>query len=375
MSPARPVLIVTALELEFRAVTAHLDHAVEFELPHGLIAEHGRFVSDGGDSDVYVIQSSMGNVRAATETERAMAELTPSIACFVGIAGGVKDVQLGDVVVGSKVYNYESGKEVSQTRNEAASARAKEEARLGSEFLARTETFQPSYRLLQRATAVQRGDQWQSRTRHIEPPPEKVCRPNALIGPLVSGAKVVTTDQGWIAEWIRRQASDALGIEMEGHGFLHALHARPECESMVIRGISDLRTNKTDADKANWQPIAAAHAAAFTFETLAQFQAGKSRLEGVAEGEGDDEFWEGFLEVAVKLFQSGPTDRDIWSEAGGEISRLDLRGSGRIQWTRAFRHLRRGGEPRLDPIALVQAFSREFPKNQKLRYLMKIAPR
>jgi hypothetical protein len=61
--------------------------------------------------DVIVVEAGAGNLRAATTAVEAITHYQPDLALFVGIAGGVKDVRLTDVVVASKVYNYEFGRD------------------------------------------------------------------------------------------------------------------------------------------------------------------------------------------------------------------------------------------------------------------------
>ena len=103
-------VVLTALEVEHRAVLAHLTNLREETHSQGTVYECGTFEANGRTWDVALVQIGMGNPPAAFEAERAISFLAADVALFVGVAGGLKDVALGDVVAASKVYGYEFGK-------------------------------------------------------------------------------------------------------------------------------------------------------------------------------------------------------------------------------------------------------------------------
>ena len=66
----------------------------------GTVSYRGR----SGDWDVVVVEASPGNSSAAVLAGVAAAHFSPEISFFVGIAGGIKDVKLGDVVGARELY-------------------------------------------------------------------------------------------------------------------------------------------------------------------------------------------------------------------------------------------------------------------------------
>jgi tetratricopeptide (TPR) repeat protein/nucleoside phosphorylase len=247
-SPTCQVIILTALPVEFRAVVAYLQEAQEIIHPQGTIYRVGSFVSNHGLLRVAVAQIGMGGGSAAVETERATHFFHPHLSLFVGIAGGLKDVRLGDVMAATKVYAYESGK-------------------AGHTFEPRPEVWRASYPLVQRARQEVAEEAWQARLKSPLPDPA----PRAHIGALAAGEKVLASTQSTVFTHIKATYGDALAIEMEGHGFLQAVHVNHDMHGLVIRGISDLIDGKAAADAGGSQIRAAQHAAAFAFQVLATF--------------------------------------------------------------------------------------------------------
>ena len=133
-------LILTAIDTETNSVLRHLGNASREQV--------GSTWFHTGEFEcwkIVVAETGMGNNRAATIAARSLSHFHPQIAAFVGIAGGLKDVKLGDVVVATKVYGFESGKQ--STRS----------------FLPRPDVRSSHYELEQRARLLRTTTSWHAR--------------------------------------------------------------------------------------------------------------------------------------------------------------------------------------------------------------------
>jgi nucleoside phosphorylase len=240
-------VIITALSLEYEAVRTYLTDPQEQIHPQGTIYECGKFLSDAQTWEIGIVEIGQGNTRSAAETERAIQYFQPDVILFVGVAGGLKDVALGDVVVANKVYGYESGKDEVT-------------------FKTRPDVMNSTYRLEQRARAEAKKGNWVKRIKLTSS-----TKPRAFVGPVAAGGKVVASTKSATYKFIRDNYNDALAVEMEGYGFLESVRVNPEIEALVIRGISDLIDYKDIADITCSQETAAQNASAFAFEMLANF--------------------------------------------------------------------------------------------------------
>lgn len=264
-------LIVTAIPVERQAVCAHLDNLREEEHPQGTLYDRGEFASGGQTWDVLIALTQAGNERAGIETERALQHFQPQVAIFVGIAGGLKDVQLGDVVVASSVYAYEYGK---QEENG---------------FKTRPDSKRPTYRIYQRAVREAINKTWLDRiVRKTQGP-----LPTVYVKPIAAGNKVLASVRAALYEFLRAAYNDACAVDMEDSGFLEAGYANPKVETLVVRGISDLLNDKAVVDRAGYQEVAAEYASAFAFEVLANWAEGApepvlSETHNAPGGSGDD---------------------------------------------------------------------------------------
>lgn len=239
-------LVITAKELEYKSFRKLINPIEEIVSPEGTVYEMGNYITNGFEIKIVLAQTGMGNEKAAIETERAINLFKPYFVCLVGIAGGIKDVKLGDVVVADKIYSYESGKE-------------------DVEFMVRPDLGKSSYSFLQRAKAEVRTENWKKeglfKNRKIDF--------EVIVGNICAGEKILSSKESALYIFIKKNYNDTTAIEMEGSGFIKAVYSNNKhIEAAVIRGISDLLDNKSVVDSQGFQEIAANNASLFALHLL-----------------------------------------------------------------------------------------------------------
>ncbi|MBD2180365.1 5'-methylthioadenosine/S-adenosylhomocysteine nucleosidase [Planktothrix sp. FACHB-1355] len=274
-------VILTALGAEHKAVEAHLEpigqatRLSEEIHPNGTIYTQGQFKAHNCTWNVAIAQIDMGNASAGIEAVRAMMQFNPRVILFVGVAGGIKDVKVGDVVAASIVYGYECGKPIDDRT------------------LPRPKLGEADYDLKQRAQAEARKDDWRNQIRSGS---SSDAAPTAHVKPIAAGEKVIASRKAKVYEYLREYYDDAIAVEMEGFGFLKATQQVKNVSAIVIRGISDLLDGKNDDSiepEQVRQERAAHHASAFAFTLLAKL-----------DGESVTERWEVYQTTAQVALDS-----------------------------------------------------------------------
>lgn len=235
-----PVVVLTALNIEYEAVREKLLSPEPYVHPRGTLFEVGTL--PGGRGRVALALTGKGNQASAILTERAIQEFSPSALLFVGVAGALWDTPLGDVVVASHVYAYHGG----TSEDDGLKARPR--------------AWESPHGISQTAQHLARLGTWSRRTSAQQD------RPHVHFGPIAAGEVVQNSRISYEAAWIRQTYNDALAVEMEGAGIAQAGHLSGTPVA-VVRGISDRADGEkaTEADRA-WQPVAATNAADFALE-------------------------------------------------------------------------------------------------------------
>lgn len=237
---------MTPLPSEYAAVSRHITEKSSI-IHEGAAYEIGRFPAGTAKYQIIIREPGMKNAPMAVATERAIRHFEPQIAILCGIAGGIKDVRIGDVAVAKSAFDYDSGKESADG------------------FLPRPNEYVFSDELLAHAQLTQRSDEWKGRT--VDGAPDAQVH----IASVAAGDKVISAVKNSTFQQIQQFLSHCKFLEMEAAGFGLAIQRYRHIHAIVVRGISDMCYNKTKVDQQNFQDIAADRAAAVVFELLSRF--------------------------------------------------------------------------------------------------------
>ena len=336
------IVIQTALPLEQQEVINKLTNVDEYIHPvSNTIYKVGNYNSNGNSLQIVVGRTNQTNVNAGIETERVIQHFNPTYLFFVGVAGGLKDVVVGDIVIGTDVFGFERGKSK-------------------DEFLPRPQFGFASYELEQKAVAFAYSEQWKEQSSRIVD--NKFHQQiSAFSGTIASGEKVVGSTNSPLYLFLKHFCSHALAVEMEGLGFLEACRPYPLIKSLIIRGISDLIDGKENSDKEGSQPYASKNATEFLFGLIDYLKI-KQQIVFLS-------LRQKLSEIVVKLYPTGLRENEIWRRSGGDLSLVNLNTSGKAQWIHALELVENGGGGMIDFKSLILEMRNDYPNNESLKQL------
>jgi adenosylhomocysteine nucleosidase len=341
----KTILILSALEKTERQII--LNHLESPKVEKHLVTGTDYYVSvkiiNGRSFRILLGRTDQTNYNAGIETERAINYFKPEYVFFVGVAGGLKDVKVGDIVIGQDVYGYERGKAaVANTNNVKTSV-----------YRARPKFGASSYSMERLATNFAFSKEWQKLASDIidKQYHDKV---SVLTGTIASGEKVDADVKSDLHAFLMQNCGHALAVEMEGLGFLEACRPYPQIHSLLIRGISDLVNDKEGSDAKGSQEYATKNAASFLFALIEQLGTDSNESSFTKEAL--------LLDVLCKLYPEGVKDNNVYKRAGGDLSRIKLNSNGFVQWHDTLDLISNGGSISIQD--LIKELKNDFPKNE-----------
>jgi nucleoside phosphorylase len=248
------IALLSPIPVEHNAILGHLP-AVSERIMDGSRYLLGEFAGRFHQFNLITHLSGSKNEHTALAAERIVRLFNPMVVILAGVAGGVKDVKVGDLVIGTKYYGYEFGKVTP------------------GGFYTRPESGQYSKELLTLAESVAGNGHWRKRAKNAG-------QSKAVFGAIAAGNKVLAATDSDAYRLLKQTYNDTTAIEMEAHGLGQAMHAYPSIRFLNVRGISDLLDGKSHSDASGSQEWAADNMAAFVFELLYQLDVSQFKIFG-----------------------------------------------------------------------------------------------
>lgn len=252
------IAVVCALEEEINVIKESLTDVKVVKVDYDDdIYYAGFFMKD--DKKIRVIISranQMGMVATTSLTTKIIYNFAPKYMVMTGITGGTKPDKLnfGDVIVAERSWDYRAGKDIRE-KHKAKHLNTINAIEIDTSLINYCRCLAEDTETLNSIKESFGG----------ENKPEENLR--LLLGPVVSGASVVTDPQ-IVKDVLDHQHREVLGIEMEIYGMYYASSwaLKPRPKVIAMKGVSDF----ADSDKGDKYHDYASYTSAKVFEVLAK---------------------------------------------------------------------------------------------------------
>lgn len=252
------VAVICALKEEINTIKEILTDVKRIDVPYdNEIYYVGYFMKE--DRKVRMVLSfarQIGMVAATSLTTKMINNFAPRYLVMTGITGGTKPdkMDFGDIIVAERSWDYRAGKDI--RKDDSAKHLNSLKDRLADDKLIHY------CRNIQEDKSILRGIK--DSFKNGEAPSAEL---KMLIGPVVSGASVVT-DPEIVKDVLENQDRDVLGIEMEVYGVYYAASyaIEPRPKFIALKSVSDF----ANSDKGDTYHPYASYTSAKAFEILAQ---------------------------------------------------------------------------------------------------------
>jgi nucleoside phosphorylase len=211
--------VFTAIATETDAVLGQLE-SFDSEFIGDLIAHTGLLKDTASPCRITILELGPGNIETAMEAGRVRGDGSADILLFVGIAGALKDLDVGDVVAAHEVVWLHRTKVTD------------------GEFQYRPQISQCTRELVQVARYTAGQASW--RNRLAIPVKESL---KAIVGQILSGEELIK-DSHYKAR-LKKLYSDAIAVDNEGYGLARAGSASLRFLSFGVQVIMPTRPRPT----------------------------------------------------------------------------------------------------------------------------------
>lgn len=212
--PKADIAIITAVEIEYNAARSLFDGWNPIEIENDpSIYQYTRAVINGEERGIVLsMLPEMGMTSASCLTTKIIQSFSPKQVYMIGICGGIKDeVELKDIIVASKSWDYGSGKIKPRTKENSYY-----ELEPSPNPIGLNPSIESEIRTFKDEIISEIIGEWHALH------PDNPISPTLHLSPMPSGSAVIC-DEKVFSEIIRPQNRKCVGLDMETYGVYFAI--------------------------------------------------------------------------------------------------------------------------------------------------------